>query len=136
MGQPGDLTIIDDPIKKLKYFKAANEGGTGGGGQEGLIDVQNESDFNELVSSGVTVVDYWAPWCRYCKKVNPVLSKLATEYPSTKFVKVNTTELDDLASRYEVDALPTLQFFKDGQKVSEYKGSDLSGIEKAIRAAA
>ena len=110
--QPGDLTIVDDPIKKLKYFQAANDGESKSSGSEGLIDVQDESDFNSIVSSGVTVVDYWAPWCRNCKKVTPVLSKLAKELPSTKFVKVNTTELDDLASRYEVDALPTLHFFK------------------------
>ena len=131
--QPGDLTIVDDPVKKLKYFAAANEATTTTGSTDGLVDINDEGVFNSTIAKGITVVDYWAPWCRNCKKVAPILSKLASEFPSASFVKVDTTIMDEMASKYEVDALPTLHFFKNGKKIGDYKGSDGAGIEKAVR---
>lgn len=79
------------------------------------------------------MVDYWAPWCKNCKKVSPTFSKLATELTSVAFVKVNTVDAETLAAEQSVNALPTFQFFKSGKKIGEFKGSDASALEKAIR---
>jgi thioredoxin 1 len=82
----------------------------------------------------VTVVDYWAPWCKNCKKVAPLVDRLAQALPNIKFVKVNTMEAEDIASERGIDVLPTLQFYKAGTKIGEFKGSDAAAIEAAIRA--
>lgn len=85
-------------------------------------------------AAGLTVVDYWAPWCKNCKKVSPLLARLAAELPAVQFAKVNTQEAEALAAEQGVDALPSLQFFKGGKLVGAYKGSDAAKLEEAVRA--
>ena len=78
-----------------------------------------------------------APWCRNCKKMEPLLKKLSAELgpKGASFIKVNTTEAEGLAEEQGVDALPTLHFFKGGKKVGQFKGSAVVEAEKAIRVA-
>ena len=59
---------------------------------------------------------------------------MAEENPAVKFVKVNTVESEDIAAEYGIDALPTFQFFKNGSKVGEFKGSEVAALEKALKA--
>ena len=63
----------------------------------------------------------------------PTVNRLAGAFPSAKFVKVNTTELEEIGLVNGVDALPTFQFFKGGNKVGEFKGSDVAAVEAAIK---
>jgi len=48
-------------------------------------------------------------------------------------VKVNTVELEDVATLQSIDVLPTIQFFKAGTKIGEIKGSDVAKLEATIR---
>ena len=54
-------------------------------------------------------------------------------YGAVSFVKVNTEELEELRAQQGVDALPTVQFFKNGSKVGEFKGSDAAKLEATVR---
>lgn len=134
--QPGDLTMVGDPAKSKEYFKAAfSEGSSAASsaGAGGLIDVRDAGSFAAAINTtGLVVVDYWAPWCKNCKKVAPTLDRLAGELSAVKFLKVNTQDTD-IGADNGVDALPTLQFFKGGKLVGEFKGSDSGAVEKAIR---
>ena len=132
----GDLTMVPDSNKSKEYFNAANVGSVSSSTTVagGVADITDPAAFNNAINSaGLVVVDYWAPWCRNCKKISPVINRLATELSSTTFVKVNTEELGQLGQENGVDALPTLQFFKGGKKVGEFKGSDSAAIEAAVR---
>ena len=51
-----------------------------------------------------------------------------------KFIKVNTVEGEEIAAENGIDALPTFQFFKNGSKVGEFKGSEVAALEKALKA--
>ena len=52
---------------------------------------------------------------------------------AVSFVKVNTEEQEELRAQQGVDALPTVQFFKNGTKVGEFKGSDAAKLEATVR---
>jgi peroxiredoxin 1 len=136
--QPGDLTMKADPNASKTYFAAANKtpGSTDPSGTAAVVhEIADKAAFTASVASGITVVDFWAPWCRNCKKVGPTLTKLASELSSTvKFAKVNTVDAEELSAELKIDALPTFQFYKDGQLVGEYKGSDSAKLEQHIRA--
>jgi thiol-disulfide isomerase/thioredoxin len=130
--QPGDLTMKADPKDSKEYFAAANKGAETTAAPV-IEEITTKDRLTQVVASGTTVVDFWAPWCRNCKKVAPLLSRLAGEMPNVKFVKVNTVDAEDLSNELSVEALPTIQFYKDGKLVGDFKGSDSAKLESAVR---
>ena len=85
----------------------------------------NSSNFEaEVLQSDVpVVVDFWAPWCVPCKKIQPVVEELSSHYDGkVKFVKVNIEEAPDLASSYMVMSIPTLLLFKGGTPCEKKSG--------------
>ncbi len=62
------------------------------------------------------LVDFFATWCPPCQRLLPVLEKLAVEYEGRiKFVKLNTDEQKQWASKLGVRGLPTLCYFQNGE---------------------
>ena len=81
------------------------------------------SSMEEAVNSGETwVVDFWASWCGPCKKLAPVYEEVSEEIEDVNFGKVNMEEHSDLATKYQVSALPTLLIIKDGDIVAKNAG--------------
>jgi len=132
--QPGELTMKADPTKSKEYFHAANtEGGDKLVAPTMLEEVTTKERFEAITGNGITIVDFWAPWCRNCKKVTPLISRLAAELKNFHFIKVNTVEAEELSNDLKVEALPTFQFYKNGKLVGDFKGTDGAKLEAAIR---
>ena len=74
-------------------------------------------EFDGLIKEGECLVDFFATWCGPCKMLTPVLEGLdATgEIKDVKIIKVDIDELEPLANRYQIQAVPTLFYMKDGQ---------------------
>ena len=80
-----------------------------------------KENFDELVLrvEGPVLVDFWAPWCVYCRRIAPALDQIAEQYGERVTVgKINVDEQPELAQRFTVETIPTLLLFRDGQ-VSE-----------------
>lgn len=92
---------------------------------EGVIAITSASWESEVLQSkGLVVVDFWAVWCGPCRMVAPTIEELAKEYAGrVKVGKLNTDENSDIASKYKVMGIPTIMFFKDGQKVDQIVGA-------------
>ena len=82
----------------------------------------NESEFNNLVSNGIVLVDFYATWCGPCKMLAPVLEEVASDRDELKVVKMDIDENRELAKTYGVMSVPTLMLFKDGNMVSKKIG--------------
>ncbi len=97
-----------------------------------------QTNFDQTVASGLTLVDFWAEWCGPCKMMNPVLEELASEYDGKVTVgKVNVDEESDLAVKFNVSSIPTLLLIKDGEVVKQFVGvTSKSDLEAAIKDAA
>ena len=102
-----------------------------------LIKQLSDSNFEEGVSSGVVLVDFYADWCGPCRMLAPVIEELAEEMGSKLVVaKVDTDQSVQVAAKFEVTSIPTLLLFKDGQLVKRVVGlKDLDALRKMVNEA-
>jgi thioredoxin 1 len=88
----------------------------------------NQQTFQDFISSGLVLVDFWAPWCGPCRMQIPILDQVAEKVPGVKIGKVNVDDNGDLAVQFGVNTIPYLVIFKDGQKVSDFVGMRQANI--------
>ena len=70
----------------------------------------DEKTFDEAIASGPVLVDFWAPWCRPCKALEPILEELPVAV-----ARLNIDEEPGIASRYDVLSIPTVILFSGGE---------------------
>ncbi len=75
--------------------------------------------FDAAIAGGPLLVDFWAPWCRPCKALEPILSELEGRVP---VAKLNVDEHPGIASRYDVLSIPTVILFAGGEARSTVVG--------------
>ncbi|MDA8213717.1 MAG: thioredoxin [Nitrospiraceae bacterium] len=92
---------------------------------EGIIELTTATwDKEVLQTNSLVMVDFWAVWCGPCRMIAPTVEELAKEYADrVKVGKLNTDENPDIASKYKIMGIPTIMFFKDGQKVDQIVGA-------------
>lgn len=77
--------------------------------------IVDQNGFNEALNNKYVLVDFYADWCGPCKMVGPVLEELDAENDQLTVVKVNVDNELDLASKYGVQSIPNMIFFKEGK---------------------
>ena len=92
-----------------------------------------DAEFTNTVAQGVTLVDFWAPWCGPCKMIAPILDELAGELGGkARIVKINVDENPLVAGQFGVMSIPTLLLFKDGQKIDQKIGGQAKPVLKTF----
>jgi thioredoxin 1 len=85
-----------------------------------------DATFDETVkgSNEPVLVDFWAEWCGPCKMIAPVLDELASDHAGKlKVAKLNIDENLDVTTRFDVQSIPTLILFKDGEPGARLVGA-------------
>ncbi len=82
-----------------------------------MIALNNQQFHHYVKESGqYTLVEFWAPWCVYCRRIVPALEKVSQEHAGDLVVgKVNIDDEPLLAQQEGIEVIPTLILYKDGK---------------------
>ena len=80
----------------------------------------NTEQFRNMMNEGkAMLVDYWAPWCVYCRRIGPAYEKIAQQYGDRLVVaKINIDEEPVIAHAERIEVIPTLVLYEGGQAVA------------------
>ncbi|MFC6874180.1 MULTISPECIES: thioredoxin family protein [Halobellus] len=85
----------------------------------------------------VRLLDFYADWCGPCKKQDPILEELASDYGNVDFRKIDVDDDQEVANQYQVRSLPTVVVERDGEIVDRFVGfTGREDIEAALESAA
>lgn len=83
----------------------------------------DRNNFDQEVSQGLVLVDFWATWCAPCNALTPVLEKIADDSSlNVRVAKVDVDANRELMMRFNVRSIPTMIYFKDGRPVDQTMG--------------
>ena len=96
----------------------------------------NDKNFKLYIKQGVSMVDFWAEWCKPCKMQGPVVSQLADELSANgvKICKFNVEKNQKISQKLGIKSIPTIIIFKNGKEVERMVGLKGKGaLEKAMK---
>ncbi len=80
-----------------------------------------KDEFEEIIKTGRTLVDFWAPWCGPCRAQAPIAEELERT-TDVKLIKIDVDEVPDLTFEYDVSSIPTLVLFENGKQLARLVG--------------
>jgi thioredoxin 1 len=83
-----------------------------------------KANFNNIINSEIPVlVDFYAEWCGPCKVQSPILKEIASEMgDKVKIIKIDVDKNQQIATQYNIQGVPTLMLFKNGNTVWRQSG--------------
>ena len=115
------MTVFIINFEKQPYCKMPKE-------------LKTKAEFDEILKeSKLVVVDFTASWCPPCQMIAPKYAELATAKEGVAILcKVDVDENDETAQACGIEAMPTFQFYKNGEKVHQIRGADFEGVKAKV----
>jgi thioredoxin 1 len=129
--------LLED--KPLPKSRSANNGAGSDASDDGVSGkpmVVNDKNFRAKVlkSKEPVLVDFWASWCAPCRMIAPHVEQLAQEYEGKmKVAKLDTDANQATARRYQIQSIPTLMIFENGQPVHRITGANPQALRRAVK---
>ncbi|XP_041985771.1 thioredoxin-2 [Aricia agestis] len=100
------------------------------------IHIKDSDDLKtRLTEAGdkLVVIDFMATWCGPCKMIGPKLEELAAEMADSLVVlKVDVDECEDIATEYNINAMPTFVFVKNSKMLEEFSGANIDKLKNTV----
>lgn len=83
----------------------------------------NDATFESMVSNGLTLVDFWAPWCGPCRMFGPIFESVSDQIPDVKFIKFEIDESNRRTpAKFGIRSIPCVLAFRDGTVIEARTG--------------
>lgn len=108
----------------------------GGGGSDRVHTLTSMDQLDSLKDEGkLIVLDFHATWCGPCQSFAPHLQEIASTEDSVIFAKVDVDNVPELAEYFEIEALPTFVFIKNGEEVKSARilGADVEKFRRTVQ---
>lgn len=93
------------------------------------INISSELFYEKLKEDKPILIDFWAPWCGYCRRIGPAYDKIADQYGEEILVaKINIDDYPQLAHQEQIEVIPTLVLYRKGEAL----GSIVAPESKAM----
>ena len=87
------------------------------------VKILSDENFNSIIKSGVSLVDFWAAWCGPCKVQGPIVDEVADEIgEKANICKLDIDQHQKIAGQLGIKSIPTMLLFKDGRIVEKFVG--------------
>ena len=106
---------INTYIRKLEYEMEAIS--------SRLPSVIQQADSMEVTKNGIVVIDFYAEWCMPCYELLPALETVAKEFEDVRFYKMDIDKHQDIAEKYNINAIPLVVVYRDGKEIMKLLGS-------------
>jgi thioredoxin 1 len=95
-----------------------------------------ESTFNDGISKGLTLVDFWAEWCAPCRALAPAMDEIAeTHGDKVTVAKVDIDQNPGIPTKFGIRGIPTVIMFKDGEQVDIFVGNSPQKVKEMVERA-
>ncbi|TLD80776.1 thioredoxin [Helicobacter sp. MIT 05-5293] len=101
-----------------------------------MVEIIDTARYKEEIKTGFVMIDFGASWCPDCRRVEPIVEKLAQDYANQlKIFKVSFDTENSLKEELNIRRIPTIIFYRDGVEVGErlIEPSSVNDFEKAIQ---
>ncbi|KAL4313203.1 hypothetical protein GQ457_01G009490 [Hibiscus cannabinus] len=96
------------------------------------VELWNQHLENAKASKKLVVVDFTASWCGPCRIMAPILAEMAKKLPHVLFLKVDVDELATVAQDWDIEAMPTFIFLKEGTVIDKIVGAKKDDLQNKI----
>ena len=82
------------------------------------IELNSNEFYEKIAGEKPVLVDFWAPWCVYCRRLGPAYDRIANEYGyKINVVKINIDEEPEFSDAEQIEVIPTLVLYKNGKAI-------------------
>ncbi|KAK6617455.1 hypothetical protein RUM43_014464 [Polyplax serrata] len=100
-----------------------------------VLEVKGKKDLSVKIQEAgnkLVVIDFFADWCGPCKQIAPQIEEMEAEYSNVVFLKVDVDENEEISEEYQITAMPTFFFIKNGNKLDFFTGANVTKLKLTI----